>query len=136
MSIISKKVVNVKYTAAGHSDSQYFEIPAGTYRSITVSLAVGQSVEGSLLISGGLGNDVDFYIKTQTCSQRVTLSCKLVNARNVNGFAIVSLQSDGKEVWSNKYYVEANKSVPVYEHIDLPDCGDHTFGIVIAQQRA
>jgi len=134
-SIISSKSVSVMYSAAGKSDTQSLVIPPGTYRTITVNLATNQVISGSFTASGGSGNDVDFYIESKTGTQSFTLNFTLVNSGTANGFADVILQADGKEVWSNRYFVQAGQQIRQSERISLPDLDEHILRVMVLQQQ-
>src|SRR5712692_4557681 len=56
-------------------------------------------------ISGGSGNDTDFYIAADTCTQTVNFSFTLVNSGSANGYATVQIQIDGQTNWTNRYFV-------------------------------
>jgi len=47
-------------------------------------------------ISGGSGNDTDFYIAADTCTQTVNFSFTLVNSESANGYATVQIELDGQ----------------------------------------
>jgi len=134
-SIISTKYVSVSYTDKGQSFTRTFEVPAGAYKSIPVYAYSGQSVDGSFIVSGGSGNDVDFYIATSTCSQTISFTFNLSNYGPVNGNAEVTLQSDGTSIWSNSYFVESQKRISESGSTIMLDCNQHHFKMVVSSQK-
>lgn len=130
----SSKSVSVTYSAAGKSYTESLEVPVLASRTITVKLAPSQNVSGSFTVSGGSNNDIDFSIVAQTGTQILGFSFTLVNTGTANGFAVVSLQADGKAVWSNRYFVQANQPVRDSGTASVPDLDTHEFKMVVTQQ--
>jgi len=127
------KRVSVTYSVDGKSYTQSFEIRE--YFAIPLKLTKGQSTSGSFTVRGGFNNDVDFYIEAHTGTQSLTFSFTLVNSGVANGFAVVVLQADGKEIWSNRYFVQAGQQVDVSGKAILPDLDEHDLKIEVAQQQ-
>lgn len=134
-SIISTKHISMAYTDKGQTHAQNFQVAPGTYESIPVYVYSGQAISGSFNVAGGSGNDVDFYIATNTCSETVSFSFNLSNNSPVNGNADISLKSDGNIIWSNIYYVESQKQVSESGSATIKDCDQHDFKMIVTSQK-
>jgi hypothetical protein len=132
-SVFSSKSVSVSYTAAGESGTKSFVVSAGNIQTLSFTLTTGERLYGSFSISGGSGNDIDFYVTAQTCTQTVNFSFTLVNSGSANGYATVHFQSDGTSVWSNRYYVAQGQQLPENGSVVLSDCSGHVYNIVVSQ---
>jgi hypothetical protein len=95
-STFSSKSVYATYTAAGATHTQSFAVSAGSAQNIANNLLANQVLSGSFTVTGGSGNDVNFYITASTCTQTVTFSFSLVNPGAANGFATVHFNVDGQ----------------------------------------
>ncbi len=134
-STFSSKSVALTWTdAAGAPHAQTFSIPPGNDYTITTDMKQNQIVSGSFSVAGGSGNDVNFYINAQTCTETVTFSFTLVNSGNANGYATVRLQVDGQAVWTNRYYVPQGQQVPENGSVTLSDCNSHSINVVVSSQ--
>ncbi|MGA1975147.1 MAG: emp24/gp25L/p24 family protein [Conexivisphaerales archaeon] len=134
-STFSSKYVTVNYSVAGKQYSTAVSLNAGQTKDITVALIAGGQVTGTFSTTGGSGNDVNFYIVGNTCSEQVTFSFILVNSGPVSGYANVSFRSDGSSIWTNKYYVPAGQQSTVEVTRVLSDCGNHVFSAVVTSQQ-
>ena len=135
-SLVSSKYVSLNYSVAGKQYSTAVSLSAGQTKDVFVGLNAGGQVSGSFSTSGGSGNDVNFYVVGNTCSETVSFSFTLVNSGPVNGYATVSFRSDGSSIWTNKYFVSAGQQLPVSGSVSLSDCGNHVFSaLVTAQQK-
>lgn len=72
-SILSSKYVSINYSVAGKGYSTAVSLSAGETKDVLVGLGIDGQVSGSFSASGGSGNDVNFYIVGQTCSEGVFL---------------------------------------------------------------
>jgi hypothetical protein len=133
-STFSSKSVYATYTAAGATHTQSFVVSAGNAQNIANNLSANQVLSGSFTVTGGSGNDVNFYITASTCTQTVTFSFTLVNPGAANGFATVHFNVDGQSQWSNRYLVSQSQQVPGSGSVTLPDCGTHTYGVLVSSQ--
>jgi hypothetical protein len=111
-----------------------FIISAGNFWYETIYLSEGQQVFGSFSISGGSGNDIDFRIQANTCTEGVTFACTLVNAGSSDGFATVVFTVDGSSVWSNQYFLLKGSSLPISGSITINNCESHAFNIIVQNQ--
>lgn len=134
-SFISTKYVGVSYTDKGQYYSETFQVAPGTYKSIPVYAYSGKSVSGSFNVAGGSGNDVDFFVARESCSQSLSFSFSLANYGPVSGEAQVTLQSDGSSVWSNSYFVESQKQINQRGTATLSDCNQHEYKMMINSQK-
>jgi hypothetical protein len=134
-STFSSKNVAITYDAAGALTSSSLTVPAGNSQQITVQLKAGQRLSGSFTTSGGSGNDVNFEIVGQTCSESIAFSFDLANTGTASGSTTAAFQADGQQLWSNKDLVAAGQQVPASGTATLPNCADHSFGIVVIQQQ-
>jgi hypothetical protein len=132
-STFSSKSVSVSYTAAGASGSKSFVVGAGNVETVSFTLSTGDRLYGSFSVSGGSGNDINFYITAQTCTQTVNFSFTLVNSGSANGYATVEFQSDGTVLWTNHYYVAQGQQLPERGNVGLSDCSGHNYNILISQ---
>jgi hypothetical protein len=98
-------------------------------------LVHGQTLSGSFQVSGGGGNDINFYIQGETCTESISFSFTLVNSGTANGYSTVNLQSDGNQAWSNRYFVQQGQQVTENGAATLSDCNSHTFTVVVTQQQ-
>lgn len=134
-STFSSKSIALSWTdPAGAPHTQTFSVPPGNAYTITVEMKVNEIVTGSFAVSGGSGNDVNFYIKAQTCTQSITFSFILVNSGNANGYATVQLLVDGQAKWTNRYFVLQGQQVPANGSIALPDCSSHSLNVIVSSQ--
>jgi len=134
-SLFSDKYISLQYTTHWPDyQSRSFYVTAGQTKNLTVHVNEGQQLGGDFTVSGGSGNDINFHILANTCSETVLFTCTLVNSGNADGYAEVVFAADGTAVWSNKYYVRQNTSLPINGSITINDCDDHTFNIVIQRQ--
>lgn len=135
-SVFSSKNVALTYNVAGKRYDTGTTVIAGATQTIFVGLPSGGQVTGNFTVSGGSGNDVDFSIVGDTCTETVPFSFTIVNSGSVGGYGSVAYQSDGSSIWTNRYYVAAGQQLPVSGSGSLLDCNTHTFAAVItAQQR-
>ncbi len=134
-SVFSSKYAFGSYSDNGKSYLSSLEIPPGTYKSIPVYAYAGQSINGDYSVNGGSGNDVDFSITQERCSQKVFFSFSLANYGPVSGNAQVKLNADGNSVWNNQYYVETQKQISKKESITIPDCNDHVYNMYVESQQ-
>jgi hypothetical protein len=134
-SFFAPKYVSVNYSVAGKQYTTAVSLSPGETKNVNVGLDAGGQVSGSFNASGGSGNDVNFRIVGNTCSESVAFSFSLVNAGSANGFADVAFTVDGSSAWSNRYFVSMNSSVPVSGSVTLNDCGAHTFKVVVTNQQ-
>ena len=111
-----------------------FSLPpfASTHHSI--DLLAGQVLHGDLSVSGSLVNDIFFSLTTSTYTQSVSFSFTLVNSGYSNGFAVVEFRSDGRSVWSNRYYLEAGGSEVETGTVTIPGKEDHAFSLMVVEQ--
>jgi hypothetical protein len=137
-STFSSKTVDVTYTAgSAQSTTTTLNVPAGQAQVISVQLTAGQNISGSFSVSGGSGNDVDFDITANTCSETIPFSYDLANTGSVSGNVTSSFQSDGQQIWSHNDLVSPGQQVPVSGTAQLANCATHNFTIAItSQQRA
>jgi hypothetical protein len=135
-STVTTKQVSISYAAAGASQSGSFSVSAGQVYTVQVPLNNGQSVSGTFTVSGGSGNDIDFYIDQYTCSQTVSFSLVLVNSGSANGYATVVLTTDnGIQAYNNKYFVQQGQQEPVSGSAVIPDCASHTLTPSVTQAK-
>jgi len=134
-SVFSSKNVAVTYTVAGKQYTTGVAVGAGQTQSIYTALGSGGQVTGSYSVSGGSGNDVDFSIMGDTCTETVSFSFTIVNSGPVGGYASVAYQSDGSSIWTNRYYVPAGQQLPVSGSGSLSDCNNHTFAAIVTSQQ-
>ena len=134
-STFSSKNVAISYSVAGAPTTTSLSVPAGSSNQITVQLKVGQRLSGSFSASGGSGNDVNFEIVGQTCSESIAFSFDLANSGTASGSATVAFQADGQQLWTNNDLVAAGQQVPASGTATLPNCASHNFGIVVTQQQ-
>jgi hypothetical protein len=135
-SIFSSKSLSVSYSVAGKQYDTGVSLRPGDTKNIFVALDSGGQVSGSFTVSGGSGNDVNFYVVGNTCTEVVSFASTLVNSGPVSGYASVAYQSDGSSIWTNKYFVPAGQQVPISGSASLSDCGNHNFtAVVTAQQK-
>lgn len=133
-STFSSKSVSVSYAATGYQGgSRSFLVNPGTTQSITFNLKPGDEISGSFSVSGGSGNDVDFYITAETCSQTIDFSFTLVNSGSANGYATVQFQADGQSYWSNKFFVVPGQQLPETGSVVLSDCNSHNYQVIVTQ---
>jgi hypothetical protein len=134
-SILSSKSVSLSFSTGGSVNQQSFQVPAGQTKSVSVALLHGQLLNGSFQVSGGSGNDIDFYIQGNTCSQTVSFTFTLVNVGNANGLASVGFQSDGSQPWANRYFVAQGQQSAESGSAIIQDCNSHVYSVVVAQQQ-
>ncbi len=134
-SFFSSKYVVGSYSDKGKFYLMGFDIPPGNYESIPVYAYASQSISGEFNINGGSGNDVDFSISQERCSQKVFFSFSLGNYGPVSGNAQVKLVADGNTVWTNEYYVETQKQISKKESITISDCNDHVYNMYVESQQ-
>lgn len=135
-STFSSKTVAVAYTAGSSpSTTTTLNVPAGQAQVISVQLTAGQSISGSFSVSGGSGNDVNFAITANTCSETIPFSYDLANTGSASGNVTSSFQSDGQLVWSHNDLVSPGQQVPVSGTAQLANCATHNFTIVITSQQ-
>lgn len=132
-STFSSKSVSVSYNVAGTSYTKSLVVSAGTSESLSFTMSTGERLYGTFTVSGGSGNDVDFYIVAQTCTQTVSFSFTLVNSGSANGYASVQFHSDGTALWTNRYYVAQGQQIPESGSVSLSDCSAHSYQIVVSQ---
>jgi len=132
-SFISTKYVEAKYSDNGKFYTQSFQVPAGANKIIPVYAGSGQVISGDFSVSGGSGNDVDFYIGTVTCSQTVTFSFNLINTGPVDGNSEIILEADGQSVWSNNYFIEKNTQARKDGKVTINDCYQHEYFLTISK---
>jgi hypothetical protein len=137
-STFSSKSVSGSYTVNGINQQTFsFTVTAGNSETLTLTLTPNDVLAGSFTVSGGSGNDVNFYITANTCSEVIAFSFTLVNSGTANGYSTVAFQSDTASPWSNRYYVQFNQQLPESGSVTLQDCLVHSFNIVkTAQQKA
>lgn len=134
-SVFSSKNVAVTYTVAGKQYNTGVSVGAGATQTIFVGLAPGEQVTGSYTVSGGSGNDADFSIVGDTCTETIPFTFTIVNSGPVGGYATVAYQSDGTSIWTNKYYVPAGQQLPVTGSGNLLDCNNHAFTAAVTSQQ-
>jgi len=134
-SFISSKNIDVTYTVAGKQNNAGFTVGGSATKTILVGLAPREQVAGNFTVAGGSGNDVDFYIVGDTCTETVPFSFTIVNSGPVGGYASVAYQSDGSAIWTNKYYVAAGQQLPVSGSGSLLDCNNHKFTPVVTSEQ-
>ncbi len=131
-STFSSKSISLSYTAGGSSDTKSFVVDAGEIERLSFTLEANQRLSGSFTISGGSGNDVNFYMKAETCTQTVNFSFTLVNSGSANGYATIQFQVDGQSYWTNKYFVVQGQQLPQSGSIVLSDCNGHDYRVVVS----
>lgn len=135
-STFSSKSVYVTYTAgSAQSTATTLNVPAGQVQDISVQSTAGQSITGSFSVSGGSGNDVNFEITANTCSETIPFSYDLANSGSASGNVTSSFQSDGQQVWSHVDLVSPGQQVPVSGTAQLANCASHNFTIAITSQQ-
>ena len=134
-SIVSSKSVTVSYTVAGKQYSTGVSLKPGETKDIYVGLDAGGQVTGTFSTSGGSGNDIDFWITGNTCTEKVSFSFTLVNSGPVSGYATVCFRSDGSCLGTNKYYVLAGQQLPVSWSAVLSECNNHVFAALVTGQQ-
>jgi hypothetical protein len=127
------KVVSASYTVAGTSYTKSFTVNPGTNQTFPYDLATGQRLVGQFTVNGGSGNDVNFYIISQTCTQTVNFAFDLVNSGSADGYATVQFQVDGQMFWHNRYFVAQGQHLPEGGSIVLGDCVGHVYDILVSQ---
>ena len=136
-SFFSSKYVVVSYTVADKQYNTGVSLRAGETKNIYVGLDSGGQVTGTFSTTGGSGNDVNFSITGNTCSETIPFSFMLVNSGPVSGYVNVAYQSDGSSLWTNKYFVASGQQLPVSGSVSLSDCDNHAFSATVtAQQKA
>ncbi len=130
-SIVSTKQVSVSYNAGGVPGSASLSVPPGTENTVSVALNPNEHLMGTFEVSGGSGNDVNFEIIANTCTQQVTFSFTLANAGNSGGFANVSMGTPAQSFWTDRYYVPAGQNVPVSGQTTIQDCLSRSFSVGI-----
>lgn len=133
-STFSSKSVSLTYTVSGASHTQSFVVSAGDAQKFSLNLNTGVEISGSFSVSGGSGNDIEFYITARTCTQTVNFSFTLVNSGDSNGYATVHFTADGLTYWTNRYYVPQSQQVTESGNVILGDCSGHVENIVVTQQ--
>ena len=133
-SVFSDKSVSVSYTDKGKSYQKNLYVPAGYSEEIEVFVYPKQSVSGQMQIRGGSGDDVNFRIVTEECTQRVSFSFALFNAGQVNGDATVKLLAGDSEYWSSNYVLAANEKITRSDSVTIPNCKD--LKLVISEQKS
>ncbi len=134
-SIISDKSVSVSYATGSTSDSKSFSVSPGAAQYIYFNLDQNARITGTFTVSGGSGNDVNFYITAATCTQTIPFSFTLVNPGQADGFANVHLLVDGNQAnWSNRYFVAHGQQVPESGSVTLNECSMHTLSVVVDSQ--
>jgi len=134
-SVFSTKNVALSYVVAGKQYNTGVTIGAGQVQTIFVGLGSGGQVTGNISVSGGSGNDIDFSIVGNTCTEAVPFSFTIVNSGSVGGYATVAYQSDGSSIWTNRYYVSAGQQLPVSGSGNLLDCNSHNFSAVVTAEQ-
>lgn len=133
-STFSSKSVSVSYSATGYqSGSKPFNVNPGNTQGLTFNLNSGDRLSGSFSVSGGSGNDVDFYITAKTCTQTVNFSFTLVNSGSASGYATVQFTFDGQSYWSNQFFVSSGQQITETGSIVLSDCNSHNYEVVVSQ---
>ena len=132
-SFISTKYVEAKYTDNGKYYTQSFQVPAGSQKIIPVYASSSQVISGDFSVSGGSGNDIDFYIGSVICSQTVTFSFNLINTGPVDGNTEIILEADGQSVWSNSYFIEKNTQSRKDGKVTISDCYQHEYFLTISK---
>lgn len=133
-SFISTKYVGLAYTDGGKQYTTQFSIPPGIKQKIKVFADTGQTLSGRYQVEGGSGDDVNFSIIQERCTQVVRFSFTVSNYGQVDGNAQVVLKSDGRQVWSNNYFVEPRKEMDKSEQTSIQDCVKHSFSLEVLQQ--
>jgi hypothetical protein len=135
-STFSSKSVYVTYTAgSAPSTTTTLNVPAGQAQQISVQLTAGQSISGSFSVSGGSGNDVNFEMTANTCSETIPFSYDLANTGSASGNVTSSFQSDGQQIWSQNDLVSPGQQVPITGTAQLANCATHNFTIVTTSQQ-
>lgn len=132
-STFSSKSVTLSFGTGGPLNQQSIQVGAGDVQTVQVALSVGQDLNGSFQVSGGSGNDINFEIVGNTCTESVSFSFVLVNSGSANGYSVVSFQSDGNSIWSNRYFVQQGQQTSESGSATLNDCNSHTFNVVVSQ---
>ncbi len=132
-SVFASKSVSVSYSAGGSSSTRSLEVEPGLVATLSFTLTAGQRLSGTVTVSGGSGNDIDFYITAETCTQRVNFAFVLVNSGNANGYATVEFQVDGQVFWTNRYFVTQGQQLPVSGNVVLSDCSGHVYNVVVSR---
>jgi len=125
----------VSYTDKGTPYQESFSIPAGEYERISVYAYPGKTINGNFQVSGGSGNDVNFFITTIDCKQNVKFSFTLFNSGHVDGNVIVKLLADNQQFWSNNYIVEVEEKVTKNSSVLIPNCNED-LEIIISEQKS
>ncbi len=134
-STFSSKAVALTWAdAAGASHTQAFTVSPGNAYTITTDMKTNQVISGSFSVSGGSGDDVNFYITAQTCTQSVTFTFTLVNSGSADGYATVQLRVDGQALWTNRYFVSQGQQLLQNGGITLSDCDSHSINLVVSSQ--
>ena len=132
-SVFSSKSVAVSFTVAGASDSNSFVVQPGNVANLDFTLTAGNRLTGTFSVSGGSGDDIDFYVTARTCTQTVNFSFVLVNSGSANGYATVQFQVDGQAFWTNRYFVAQGQQLPENGSVVLSDCNGHAYNIVVSK---
>lgn len=133
-SLVSDKQVSLSYSIDGDRTARTITVPAPSKVSIPIKTQSGQTIEGSFTISGGSGNDVDFFIMHKECSQTIISSFNLVNAGKGNGTAFVTMKADGQTIASNQYYLTSNQQVTKTMKATIADCDSHSYTMMVEKQ--
>jgi hypothetical protein len=134
-SVISSKSVAFSYSINGKSTSTTFTVPAGQAQYVTVNLNKGDTLSGQYSITGGSGNDVNFWITGSTCTANVPFSFVLVNSGSASGYVTVGIQSNGQTLWSNKYYISKGQQATESGSLSLPTCSTPQLTVVVLSQQ-
>ena len=139
-SVFASKSVSVHYRVCPDYNScpaitttQAFVVDAGYSHKLSFTLTTGQRLSGSFSVSGGSGNDVEFYITAETCTQTVNFSFILVNSGSANGYATIQFQVDGQVFWTNRYFVTQGQQLPVSGSAVLSDCSGHVYNVLVSR---
>jgi hypothetical protein len=128
------KFVNLSYTTHWPDYTwTSFWVVAGQFETVKIQVNEGQQLGGDFWVTGG-GNDVDFSIIADTCTEKVSFAFSLINAGSSDGFADVIFTKDGTTVWSNKYFVPMGSTLPINGSVTIKDCDNHAFNIAVQRQ--
>ncbi|HVH15121.1 MAG TPA: hypothetical protein VNA15_05315 [Candidatus Angelobacter sp.] len=134
-SFSSYKFVSAAYSVAGTSYTKSFSIVPGANQTFPYDLSTGQRLVGQFNVTGGSGNDVNFYVTSLTCSQTVFFSFTLVNSGTADGYATVQFQVDGQAFWHNRYFVAQGQHLPESGSVVLSDCVGRVYTLRYRKQR-
>jgi membrane protease subunit (stomatin/prohibitin family) len=113
------------------SEVETTTVPAGYVSTLTFNLQKGQTFSGSLSISGGSGNDVDFHV---TNPQGVTI----VNSGRVSGGTSFSFTADSAGAYTlhfdNSFSLFSSKDVRITYDVSspfLPNIGGTDLSLIL-----